>query len=142
MPMLIDSTLMDPDRRFNFEVSDLSQAAAFYARALNAEEVFRVTSHTGEPTKLGLSIGSLGFTISEVGAEEDPMTLSRFAAELGTDFVGLILYVADPEDAAHRAIEAGGRSHPEANGEQPTCRDCPVQVVLDPFGNVWAFAKA
>ena len=142
MPMLIDSTLMDPDKRFNFEVSDLTHAAAFYARALNAEEVFRVTSHTGEPTKLGLSIGSLGFTISAVGAEEDPMTLSRIAAELGTDFVGLILYVADPEDAAHRAIEAGGLSHPEANGEQPTCRDCPVQVVLDPFGNVWAFAKA
>ena len=139
--MLIDCSLMGPERRLHFEVSDIRQAAAFYAGAMNAEEIFRMSASTGEPTRLGMNIGPIGITLGEIGAESDPMTLPRLAAELNTTFVGVILYVPNPEDAARRAIDGGSRIHPAAEAEGPTCGDCPVQVVIDPFGNVWAFAK-
>ncbi len=66
MPMLIDCSWMGPERRLHFEVSDIHQAAAFYAGAMNAEEFFRMSSSMGEPTKLGMKIGPIGITLGEV----------------------------------------------------------------------------
>lgn len=140
--MLIDVTQMGPERRFVIEASDVRQAVEFYRHGLDATETFRMTTELGEPSRVGLHIGPLGLTVAEVGSQPESMTLSRLAEELETPFVGLIVYVPNPAAAARRMIAAGGRMHPGTEQERPECGGCPVQIVIDPFGAVWAFARA
>ncbi len=143
--MLLDCTMIGPDRRFYFEVPSITDAADFYAAILGAQEVFRETSPNGAPIRVGMNIGTVGIALAtqldgEAGANR--MTLSRVAAEFETPFVGLIIYVDDPDAAERRALEAGAQRHPDAVMAQPRYRDQAVRVVIDPFGNAWAFAAS
>jgi len=138
--MLIDMTGLGPERRVHIEVPSIDDAARFYGQALQAQEVFRLSSPEGLLLKLGIDIGGLGLTITPKGEEEDSMSLASLAKDLDAPFLGLIVYVADPAQLAQRVIQAGGRFHPDA-ALAPSYGGKQARMVVDPFGNVWAFAQ-
>ncbi len=143
--MLIDCELMGSERRLELCVPDVEQAWSFYRDILGAQEVFRSGLHAGRPSRIGFSIGRTGFTITSQDHAESGdgrPTLSLLAADLGTTFAAIVVYVQDPVTAARRAIDAGSRRQSEAPSATPTHRGHPVEVIIDPFGNSWALAKS
>lgn len=133
--MLIDWELAGNERRFEIAVPDVQQATSFYRAGLGAREVFRQATNTGAPQRVGFAVGKVEFTIaSESQGQLERPQLGRLAAELGSDFLAVVLYVDDPELATRRALEAGSRLGPT--------RELPdVRIVIDPFGSHWAFVK-
>ena len=143
--MLIDCELMGSEQRLELCVLDVEQAWSFYRDIMGAQEVFRSEPHAGDPSRIGFTIGKTGFTITSQNYArfgDGQPTLSLLAADLGATFAAIILYVQDPVTAARRAIDAGSRRRPEAASGTPTHRGRPVEVIIDPFGNSWAFAKS
>jgi catechol 2,3-dioxygenase-like lactoylglutathione lyase family enzyme len=133
--MLIDWELAGNERRFEIRVPDVQQATSFYRVGLGARELFRQATSTGEALRVGFAVGKVEFTVaSESQGELERPQLGRLAAELGSDFLAVVLYVEDPELATRRALEAGSR--PGSTLELPD-----VRIVVDPFGGHWAFVK-
>jgi catechol 2,3-dioxygenase-like lactoylglutathione lyase family enzyme len=143
--VLIDCELMGSERRFELHVPDVEQAWPFYRDIMCAREVFRSEPGVGGPTRIGFTIGRAGFTLTSqdrAGSHDGGPVLSRFAADFGAAFAAIVVYVQDPLTAARRALDAGSRLQPEATSGTPTYRGNPVEVIIDPFGNSWAFAKS
>ncbi|HTW72251.1 MAG TPA: VOC family protein [Acetobacteraceae bacterium] len=143
--MLIDCELMGSERRLELCVPDVEQAWSFYRDIMGAREVFRSEPRTGDPSRIGFTIGKTGFTITSpdnARSGDGRPIASLLAADLGATFAAIVVYVQDPVTAARRAIDAGSRRRPEAASGTPTHRGHPVEVIIDPFGNSWALAKS
>jgi uncharacterized glyoxalase superfamily protein PhnB len=143
--MLIDCGLMGTERRFALHVRDVERAWSFYRDIMGAKEEFRSEPATAGPKRIGFTIGKAGFVVtSQVHAEtdDDHPTLALLAKEFGVSFAAIVLYVGDPTTSVQRALEAGSQLQPEAAAGMPLCRGYPVEVVIDPFGHSWAFAKS
>ncbi|HEY2616378.1 MAG TPA: VOC family protein [Acetobacteraceae bacterium] len=143
--MLIDCDLMGSERRIELHVPDAQEAWEFYRDIMGAQEVFRSEPGVGGGTRIGFTIGKAGFAITSrdlAGSNDGRSTLSLLAADFGASFAAVVVYVRDPATAAQRALAAGSRRHPEAVSGTPTHRGHPVTVIIDPFGNSWAFAKS
>jgi catechol 2,3-dioxygenase-like lactoylglutathione lyase family enzyme len=143
--VLIDCELMGIDRRIELHVRDLQRAWSFYCDIMGAQEVFRSESRAGGPAKIGFTIGKVGFIIiphDHAGSHDGGDLLSQLATDFGASFVAIVIYVQDPTTAAQYALNAGSRLHPGTGSCLPTHRGYPVQVIVDPFGNSWAFAKS
>src|SRR6266481_567532 len=141
--MFFDCRRMGPERRFDLVVSDVDRAASFYRSVMGARELFRHTPGHSVPTRLGLAIGDVEFAISPAGSGEagtSDVLLTKVAKELGADFDGIMLYVENPAMAATRALAAGSQRHAASEAARSVHVDRRVEVVVDPFENIWAFA--
>jgi hypothetical protein len=144
-PMLIDCELMGSARRIELCVPDVERAWPFYRDIMGAQEVFRSDRCAGGPTRIGFTIGKAGFAINpqdDAGAGGSRPTLSLLAADFDAPFVAVVVYVQDPVIAVQHALDAGSQLQPEGAYATPTHRGHPVKVIIDPFGNSWAFAKS
>jgi catechol 2,3-dioxygenase-like lactoylglutathione lyase family enzyme len=142
--MLIDCELMGRERRIELHVPDVPKAWRFYRDIMGAQEVFRSESGMGGATRIGFTIGKAGFAITSrdhAGSNNGRSTLSQLAADFGAQFAAVVVYVRNPATAAQHALDAGSRLQPEAASGTPTHRGQPVKVIIDPFGNSWAFAN-
>jgi uncharacterized glyoxalase superfamily protein PhnB len=142
--MLVDCEMMGAGRRFALRVPDVEQAWSFYRDIMGAQEIFRNEAAVGGPRSIGFTIGKAGFMLTSQADTETgdgPPTLVLLAKEFGVSFAAIVLYVRDPNTAAQRALEAGSQLRSEA-ASMPSCRDHPVEVIVDPFGHSWAFAKS
>ena len=143
--MLIDCELMGSERRIELHVPDVREAWKFYRDIMGAQEVFRSEPGVGGVTRIGFTIGKAAFAITScdhAGPDDDLSPLSQLAADFGASFAAIVVYVRNPATAAQHALDAGGRLQPEAASGTPTHRGHPVTVIIDPFGNSWAFAKS
>ena len=143
--MLIDCELMGAEPKFELRVPDIEQAWSFYRDIMGAQEIFRTEPGIGRPTKIGFTIGKAGVTITSQGdgeANDCRPTPKLLAAEFGASFAAILLYVQDPASTLQRALGAGSQFHPEAASDMLSCRGHPVEVIIDPFGHAWAFAKS
>ena len=143
--MLIDCELMGSGRRLELCVPDVGQAWSFYRDVMGAREVSRSERRTGGPTAIGFIIGKTSFTMGSqdyAGSADGRPTLSLLAVDRGVTFAAIVLHVQDQATAARHAIDAGSRRASAAASGTPTHRGRPVEVIIDPFGNSWAFAKS
>lgn len=108
------------------------EALGFYAKALGAEEIARMTLPDGKTTmhaemRIGNSIVMM--------SDENPQCDTKSPSSLGGTPVSMALYVADCDTLFNRAVEAG----------------CTVQMpltdmfwgdrygqVVDPYGHIWS----
>jgi PhnB protein len=121
-------------------VRDAARAIAFYGAAFGAEESYRLEMNDGKiGNKTGNKIGHAEIAFAGVTiwlADEFPEM--GFAAPAGGagGGVSVVVYVADVDGLAARAVAAGARlAHPvrdEFYGDR-------VAVLLDPFGHRWMF---
>jgi uncharacterized glyoxalase superfamily protein PhnB len=142
--MLIDCELMGSERRIDLCVPDVERAWSFYCDIMGAQEVFRSNPGAGAPKRIGFKIGKTQFAIAsqdEGQSDNSQHTLSLLAADLGGTFIAVVVYVRDPVIAAQRALDAGSRLQSEVASGTPTHKGRQVQVIIDPFGNHWAFAQ-
>jgi PhnB protein len=107
-------------------------AIDFYRNAFSAEELFRVTSDSGEVVAR-LSVSGAEFWV----ADESPKHLNFSPESLGGGTVRMILVVEEPDKAFAQALAAGAKEiWPVAN--QYGWR---IGRVLDPFGHHWEIGK-
>jgi uncharacterized glyoxalase superfamily protein PhnB len=143
--MLIDCELMGTERKFELPVADVEQAWSFYRDVMGAHELFRHESGVDGPARIGFTIGKTGFMITLRGAakvDDSRPTLALLAAEFGAPFAAVVLHVEDPTSAVQRALEAGGQFQPQAASTVPSYWGHALDVIVDPFGHFWAFAKS
>ncbi len=107
-------------------------AVDFYQRAFGAQELFRVTSATGE-TVARMSLSGSEFWL----ADESPEHLNFSPETLGGGTVRLIVVVDDPQAVFERAVVAGARE------VSPVVEEHGWRVgrVVDPFGHHWEIGK-
>jgi PhnB protein len=110
-----------------------AKAVEFYKAAFAAEELFLISSDSGEVVAQ-LSIAGCEFWI----ADESPAHLNFSPETIGGSTARMVLVVSDPDAAFDRAVKAG------ANVVQPV-EDQPygwrVGRVVDPFGHHWEIGK-
>ena len=143
--MLIDCELMGSEKQFELPVRDVAKAWCFYRDVMGAQEMFRSEPTPGGLTRIGFRIGKAGFIItSQDHAEADDgwATPALLAADFGAPFAAIVIYVEDPAGAVQRALQAGSQFQPEAVSSGPSDRGHAVEVIIDPFGHSWAFAKS
>jgi hypothetical protein len=142
--MLIDCALIGSERRIELHVPDVEKAWPFYRDILGAQEAFRSESRASVPARISFSLNGACFTLLSARLAESGdsrSTLNVLAEDFGAAFVAIILYVRDPVAARLNALNAGSRLQPEAASGTPTFGGHPVEVIIDPYGNSWAFAK-
>jgi PhnB protein len=117
-------------------VRDAARAIAFYGAAFGAEESYRMEMNDG---KTGNKIGHAEIAFAGVTvwlADEFPEMGFAAPADGAGGGVSVVVYVADVDGLAARAVAAGARlAHPvrdEFYGDR-------VAVLLDPFGHRWMF---
>jgi PhnB protein len=114
-------------------VKDARAALAFYARAFEAKELFRLDQPDGRVGHAEIQIGDSRVML----ADEFPEIGSRSPVSLGGTPVSLVLHVPDVDAVVKRAVEAGAKlTRPVANqfyGDR-------TGGVTDPFGHVWFVA--
>jgi len=122
------SPIPDGQRLFVYlVVAGAARALDFYARAFGAEEHYRL--------EMGEQIGHAEFGFGGVTimlADEFPEL--GFKAPSGTTAVSIVIYVADVDALAERAVAAG------ATLEKPICDEFygdRVASLRDPFGHRW-----
>jgi uncharacterized glyoxalase superfamily protein PhnB len=143
--MLIDCELMGSERRIDLCVPDVERAWSFYCDIMGAQEVFRSNPGAGAPKRIGFTIGKTQFAITsqdQAQSANSQPTLSLLAADFSATFIAVVVYVRDPVIATQRALDAGSRLQPKVASGTPSHNGCPVQVIIDPFGNSWAFARS
>src|SRR6478735_5250067 len=108
-------------------VADAARALDFYARAFGARENYRL--------EMGDKIGHAEFDFAGVTlmiADEFPEL--GFRAPSGTTPVSIVVYVADVDALAERAVAAGARLEKPVTDEFYGDR---VASLRDPFGHRW-----
>ena len=114
-------------------VSDATKAIAFYKSALGATELVRLADATGKVMHAELRIGNSPIML----ADEFPDMGYRSPESLGGSPVSILLYVADVDAQAARAILAGAKeTMPVADQFDGDRRG----TLTDPFGHVWLLA--
>jgi PhnB protein len=111
-----------------------SDAIAFYAKAFDATEVFRLTAPDGRIGHAEIRIGNSQVMI----ADEHPEMDFLGPQSRGGTTVSLLIYVADADAVFKQAIEAG------ATELRPICDQFYGDrsgSVTDPWGHVWSIAS-
>jgi PhnB protein len=116
-------------------VRDAARAIAFYGAAFGAQESYRLEMNGETGPKIGhAEIVFEGVTVWL--ADEFPEMGFAAPADGAGGGVSVVVYVADVDGMAARAVAAGARlAHPvrdEFYGDR-------VAVLLDPFGHRWMF---
>ncbi len=109
-----------------------SEALAFYKKAFDTEELFKIESDDGAVVA-ELGVGGARFWV----ADESPEHLNFSPESLNGSTTRMILVVADPAAVHAKAVAAGAREiHPvgESNGWL-------MGRVQDPFGHHWEIGK-
>lgn len=109
-----------------------AQAIDFYKAAFGAEELFRVTSETGEVVAQ-LSVDGAEFWL----ADESPEHQNFSPETLSGSTTRMILRVDDPDGMFARAIAAGAKEVWPV-GNQYGWR---LGRVVDPYGHHWEIGK-
>lgn len=111
-------------------VHDTAAAIAFYARAFDAEEQFRLTEPSGRIGHAEIKIGSATIMV----ADENPERGVRGPRSLGGTSIVIHLHVADVDTAFAQALDAGASVvrplQDQFYGER-------TGTVRDPFGHEW-----
>lgn len=120
-------------------VSDPVAAIAFYTRAFNAVELWRIAPHG---MVAGMSIDGADFFL----AHESPPNGTHSPAGAGYTTVRIELFVDDPHAVHATAIAAGAREHsPVAEHEHQLEGGDTLRMlqgsIIDPFGHVWLIGK-
>src|SRR5271155_1703212 len=114
-------------------VSDGAKAIEFYKSAFGATEVVRLADDTGKVMHAELRIGDSAIML----ADEFPEMGYRSPQSLGGSPVSILIYVADADALAARAIAAGAKeTMPVADQFDGDRRG----TLTDPFGHVWLVA--
>jgi PhnB protein len=109
-------------------VSDAGAAAAFYAEAFGAEELYRLEDEPGHLAVARLAVDGADFWIQDSPAS---------AGVAGAEPIRMILTVADPDGLYARATAAGASEVApveEAHGWR-------VGRLADPFGHHWEIGR-
>jgi PhnB protein len=114
-------------------VSDGAKAIEFYKSAFGATELMRLADDTGKVMHAELRIGDSAIML----ADEFPEMGYRSPQALGGSPVSILVYVADVDALAARAIAAGAKeTMPVADQFDGDRRG----TLTDPFGHVWLVA--
>ena len=114
-------------------VPDAAKAIEFYARALGAEECFRMTDPGGGVMHAEIRVGDSVIML----AGESPQATQKTPEALGGTTVSLLLYVKDVDAAFRRALDAGST---ELMPPQNMFWGDRYGKVRDPFGHEWSMA--
>ena len=114
-------------------VSDGAAAIAFYKRAFDAEERFRMARDDGFVEHATLRIGDSTLYLSN----EPPHGPARSPSALGGTGVTLYVYVPDCDAVWARALEAGATVVTPLDDQAWGDR---YGLLCDPFGHLWAIA--
>jgi PhnB protein len=112
---------------------DASRASSFYQSAFGARELSRVASPEGRIVAM-LAIGEAQFGI----VDEAPQVGNLSPETLGGTSVRISLEVADPDEVARRAIDAGAELIFPVADQPYGMRQGRVQ---DPFGHHWLVGR-
>jgi len=110
-----------------------SAAIEFYKKAFGAEEVYRLAMPDGRVGHAELRIGGSVVML----ADEFPEMGAKSPAALGGTPVSLLLYVADSDAVAARAVAAGAKVKRPVVDQFYGDRSGTFE---DPFGHVWTIA--
>lgn len=111
-----------------------ARAIAFYVRAFEARELFRLTEPSGKLGHAELAVGNARFAV----ADEYPDFGALGPTSVGGTPVSLHVYVADVDAVAARAVEAGATLLRPVRDEFYGDR---VATLVDPFGHRWQVAS-
>jgi PhnB protein len=114
-------------------VRNAAQAIEFYAKALGATEVSRVTSPSGQIVA-GMEIEGLSFFV----VDENPKGLNLSPKALGGTSVRVSLIADDPDAVAKRALAAGATEVFPMEDQSYGMRQGRVE---DPYGHHWLIGK-
>lgn len=114
-------------------VRGAAKAIEFYAKALGAEETFRMPGPGGVVVHAEIQIGNSRIMLGE----EAPQMGSSSPQTLGGSPVSLLLYVDDVDKSFNRAISAGCTAQMPPTDMFWGDRYCKIQ---DPFGHHWEIA--
>ena len=117
-------------------IKGAKQALAFYAKALGAEEVYRLDMPDGRIGHAELRIGDSRLMLADE-MPEMPDVVVRSPGTLGGTTFGMHLYVGDVDAAFKRAIDAGGTVRRPVEDQFYGDRS---GTFADPFGHVWTLA--
>jgi PhnB protein len=114
-------------------IRDAARAIDFYAQALGATEVMRLTYPDGTIAHAEMRIGEGHFMLSE----EMPDMGFRGPLSFGGTPVSLLVYVNDVDKVFDRAIAAGAENQRPIADQFYGDRS---GTLVDPFGHVWTIA--
>lgn len=121
----------EPTVSLSLTAKDTAKALAFYAQALNAEEVFRMPTPDGGIAHAEFTIGNTHIYISDEAEE-----WHAFAMPAGTMASCLFSIITHDCDAAYnQAIEAGAQSLSPPQNQFWGTRSA---IIKDPFGYRWS----
>ena len=113
-------------------IDGASDAIAYYKKAFNANELFRM-EHQGKIGHAELKIGDSPIML----ADEQPALGYRGPKSLGGTPVSLMIYVEDVDTIYKQAIAAGGI---EVKPLQDQFYGDRSGTLADPYGHVWTVA--
>ena len=112
---------------------DAARAVEFYHRALGARELSRVTSPEGRIVAL------LAIEDAEFGVVDEAPAVGNLSPDtLGGTSVRISLNVADPDEVAQRAVDAGAELIFPVEDQPYGMRQGRVR---DPFGRHWLIGR-
>ena len=112
---------------------DAAQAIEFYRTAFDATELYRIPMPDGKVAHAEIKIAGAIIMLSD----EYPEYGAKSPVTLGGTPVGIMIYVADVDSFAERAVKAGAKVIEEVKDQFYGDRSCRL---LDPFGHKWFFA--
>ncbi len=122
----------DPTVSLSLTVKDTARALEFYAKALGAQELFRMPSPDGGVAHAEFMIGNTHIYISDEAAE-----WHAFAMSEGAIASCLFSVMTEDCDAAYkRATAAGAESLSAPENQFWGARSA---IIKDPFGYRWSF---
>ena len=114
-------------------VRDAARAIEFYKEAFGATELMRLPAPGGKVMHAEIKIGDSPVML----ADEFPEQGAVSPQSLGGSGVGLMVYVADVDAMARRAVAAGAK---EVRPVQDQFYGDRAGTYLDPFGHQWTIA--
>lgn len=114
-------------------VKGASDALAFYAKAFDAQELFRMPGPDGRVGHAEIQIGDSRLML----ADEFPEMGAKSPTTIGGSAVGLCLYVEDVDALFARALAAGAKELRPVKDQFYGDRS---GTLLDPFGHQWTIA--
>ena len=124
----------DPTVSLSLTVKDAAEALRFYARALGAKELLRLTAKNGHVIHAEFAIGNTRIYISGEAAD-----WHAYAMPAGATASCLFTILTDDCDTAYRqAMDAGAQSLSVPKDQSYGMRSA---LVKDPFGYRWCFGQ-
>ena len=110
-----------------------AKALEFYAKALGAQELFRMPGPGGQIGHAEMKIGDSVFML----ADEMPSCGVKSPTSLGGNGSSLMIYVPDVDASFKRAIQAGAKEVRPLTNQFYGDRS---GTIVDPFGHQWTIA--